>query len=115
AKGAIVTVNSDGSFEYDPTGSAELQAIPAAQTATDTFTYTITDGTSTDIATVTVTVTGTNDAPVLNRNLYDLLVVEDAPSTFIDLNRYFGDDAEGTSPSFTVHANDNTSLVTTSI
>ena len=39
AQGATVTLQSDGSFSYDPTGSAVLQALSHAQTASDTFTY----------------------------------------------------------------------------
>ena len=55
--GAAVTVNPDGSFSYDPTTSATLQALAAGESATDTFTYTISDGQGgTDTATVTVTV-----------------------------------------------------------
>ena len=63
AGGASVTVNSDGSFTYNPGGAFDYLAL--GETATDTFTYTITDsGNATDIATVTVLVTGINDAPV---------------------------------------------------
>jgi len=43
SSGAAVTVNPDGSFTYDPTGSATLQALNNGDTVTDTFTYTITD------------------------------------------------------------------------
>jgi autotransporter-associated beta strand protein/VCBS repeat-containing protein len=39
--GATVTMNPDGTFTYDPTGSAELQALAAGESVTDTFTYTI--------------------------------------------------------------------------
>jgi VCBS repeat-containing protein len=64
AMGAAVTVFDDGSFRYDPTVSATLQALSAGQTVMDTFTYTITDDAGlTDTATVTMTVTGVNDAP----------------------------------------------------
>ncbi|MCF6312315.1 MAG: Ig-like domain-containing protein [Verrucomicrobiales bacterium] len=65
AKGATVVVAANGSYTYDPTGSATLQALTGGATTTDTFTYTISDGNGgTDIATVTITVTGVNDAPV---------------------------------------------------
>ncbi len=43
ASGASVTVNPDGSFVYDPTGSTTLQALSHGTTVTDTFTYTIED------------------------------------------------------------------------
>lgn len=45
--GATVMVNADGSFTYDPTGSAALQQLDEGQIlAFDTFTYTITDATT---------------------------------------------------------------------
>ena len=67
AKGATVSVVADGSYSYDPTGSATLNALAAGATTTDTFTYTISDGNGgTDTATVTITVTGVNDDPTAN-------------------------------------------------
>ncbi len=64
AQGAAVNVNGDGSFSYDPTGAAALQALPQGSVVTDTFTYVITDGVDlSTAATVSVTVTGVNDAP----------------------------------------------------
>ncbi|MFB3069506.1 MAG: Ig-like domain-containing protein, partial [Gemmatimonadales bacterium] len=64
AKGAAVTVNADGSYTYDPTGSATLNALAAGENTTDSFTYTVSDGNgASDTATVTITVTGVNDAP----------------------------------------------------
>jgi VCBS repeat-containing protein len=63
-KGAAVSVAANGSYTYDPTGSATLNALALGATTTDTFTYTISDGKGgTDTATVTITVTGVNDAP----------------------------------------------------
>jgi VCBS repeat-containing protein len=41
AKGATVVVDPNGSFSYDPTGSAQLQMLAAGQTTTDTFTYAV--------------------------------------------------------------------------
>ena len=43
ALGASVTVNPDGSYSYDPTGSAALQAMQAGDVLADSFTYTIRD------------------------------------------------------------------------
>ena len=63
--GALLTLNADGSFDYDPNGQFESLAI--GQTGTDTFTYTVSDGNGgTDTATVTVTIVGANDAPTLS-------------------------------------------------
>ena len=67
AKGAAVTVNSDGSFSYDPTGSTTLQALAEGTTTTDTFTYTMDDGYgNTQTSTVTVTVSGDEGVPIAN-------------------------------------------------
>lgn len=65
AQGATVSVAADGSFTYDPTGSAALQALAVGQTVVDTFTYTVSDGDGgSAVGTVSVTVIGRNEAPV---------------------------------------------------
>ena len=58
ASGAKVTLNSDGSYSYDPNG--QFDGLADGVTATDTFTYKLTGG---DTATVTVTIAGVNHAP----------------------------------------------------
>ena len=61
--GALLTVNADGSYTYDPNGAFESQGD--GEQATDSFTYTIEDGQGGETtATATVTVNGLNDAPV---------------------------------------------------
>ena len=65
ALGAAVAVNPDGTFTYDPSISATLNALPAGGSVADTFSYTVDDGNGgSDTATVTVTVTGLNDPPL---------------------------------------------------
>ncbi|MBI5618429.1 MAG: cadherin-like domain-containing protein, partial [Gammaproteobacteria bacterium] len=79
AQGASVTLNADGSFSYDPTGAAALQALAAGATLDDTFTYQVTDGVGgggPTTGTVTVRVTGANDAPVLDATKSPVLVAE---------------------------------------
>ena len=72
ASGAIVTVNADGSYTYDPTGVAAFQALGQGQTATDSFTYTMQDGgLLSSSATVTITINGVNDVPALDLDLDD--------------------------------------------
>jgi VCBS repeat-containing protein len=62
ASGALLTLNANGSLDYDPNG--QYESLAAGQTTTDSFTYTITDSHgATDTATATVTITGKNDAP----------------------------------------------------
>lgn len=77
AQGAAVSVNADGSFSYDPTGVAALQALPQSGSAMDTFAYTANDGNLDSIAaTVTITVTGVNDVPTVSDDTFS--VAEDA-------------------------------------
>ncbi|OKH40471.1 hypothetical protein NIES2119_02310 [[Phormidium ambiguum] IAM M-71] len=63
ASGALLTLNANGTFNYNPNNTFEFLSV--GEIAADTFTYTIEDnhgGTST--ATVTVTINGANDVPV---------------------------------------------------
>jgi VCBS repeat-containing protein len=63
ASGALLTVNGNGTYSYNPNGAFE--SLGAGETATDSFTYTVSDGFGgSDTATVTITVNGANDAPV---------------------------------------------------
>ena len=59
ASGALLTVNADGTFSYDPNHAFDYLAAPGSGASNtpgaDQFTYTITGGTT---ATVTMTITG---------------------------------------------------------
>ncbi|HWA12200.1 MAG TPA: Ig-like domain-containing protein, partial [Burkholderiales bacterium] len=71
--GAVVNVNADGSYSYDPTAAVALQALKAGQNVVDTFQYTIRDQAGhTSTATVSITVLGANDAPVAQDDAYAL-------------------------------------------
>jgi VCBS repeat-containing protein len=54
--GALVTLNADGSYTYNPNGA--FNSLSAGQSATDSFTYTAVDarGLRTNTATVTITI-----------------------------------------------------------
>ncbi|MEE2685273.1 MAG: Ig-like domain-containing protein [Planctomycetota bacterium] len=80
-QGGEVTVATDGSFVYDPSGSAALQALARDVDGTDTFSYTLTDGSLTDTATVTITVHGVNKNPVANPDAYG---TDEDTTIFID-------------------------------
>ncbi|PZD73397.1 Hemolysin, chromosomal [Acaryochloris thomasi RCC1774] len=55
--GALLTLNSDGTFQYDPNN--QFASLAARENATDQFTYTVTDGDGeTDTATVDVEIKG---------------------------------------------------------
>ncbi|MFC6658922.1 Ig-like domain-containing protein [Roseibium salinum] len=73
ASGAILTVNLDGTFDYDQNGA--FDALADGETATDSFTYTATDGVEgSGTATVTITVNGTsvNAAPVAANDAFSV-------------------------------------------
>ena len=73
ALGATVTLNSDGTINYNPaTGGPAIADLLPGQSAVDTFTYTLTDNQvppRTAIGTVTVTVTGENRLPTANADV----------------------------------------------
>jgi VCBS repeat-containing protein len=60
--GAAISMNDDGSLNYDPTQAEEIQALAQGETATDTFEYTVSDGHGgTDVASVSVALLGFDD------------------------------------------------------
>ncbi len=83
ASGATLTLNADGSYDYDPNGA--FDALAAGDTATDSFSYTISDGNGgTDVATMTLSIAGEDPAPEETPVLIDFEA--EAPGT------YFGAD-----------------------
>ena len=65
--GAELTVNSDGTFDYDPNGA--FSSLASGATASDGFTYSVKDSageTSANFATVTITITGTQNPVAVN-------------------------------------------------
>ncbi|NND71023.1 MAG: tandem-95 repeat protein, partial [Rhodothermales bacterium] len=64
ASGALLTLNANGSFDYDTNGAFE--SLGSGATTEDKFTYTATDGIATDTATVTIQIIGVNDTPVFD-------------------------------------------------
>ncbi|MDB4282466.1 VCBS domain-containing protein [Akkermansiaceae bacterium] len=64
AFGAAVSVNSDGTFTYDPRNAPGAQMIATGATGVDTFSYTVQDQNGdTSTATVSITIDGANDRP----------------------------------------------------
>ncbi|MDF1752926.1 MAG: Ig-like domain-containing protein [Verrucomicrobiales bacterium] len=63
-----ITVNSDGSYTYNPTtANAAVQALGVGETLIETFTYTANDGNGVSAsASLLVTINGENDAPTSN-------------------------------------------------
>ena len=114
AKGASVTVNSDGTWTYDPSGSSTLRALTRGTSTTDTFTYTVKDSTGavSGTATVTVGVTGVNHPPVVSAD--SASTQADTPLTVAAPGVLGNDtDADGDSPTVTM-LNGSTTLTGTS-
>jgi len=68
--GALLTLNVDGSFEYDP--NDVFDGLAGGEEDTDSFTYTVSDGNGgTDTATVTITVNGEDDFQIVESDTFD--------------------------------------------
>jgi len=83
-RGALVTMNANGSFVYDPRNAIAIQALQNGQSLQDTFTYRlidVNDAVSLPV-TVTVTVAGLNDAP---RTMDDSLPITFNQPTVLDV------------------------------
>jgi VCBS repeat-containing protein len=67
ALGAQVSLNADGTLRYDPTQSAQLQALHEGDQVTDTITYAIKDqfGAVSNTATVSLLVKGLDDVSLI--------------------------------------------------
>ncbi|GAA5479049.1 LamG-like jellyroll fold domain-containing protein [Haloferula helveola] len=87
--GATVTLNADGSFDYDSAGLAD---IPEGNVVMDTFDYTISDGAGgTTTATVTVNVTGVGNFLAVDDNFG--VNESDGPTVFDPVANDLGADA----------------------
>ncbi|MEM7171442.1 MAG: tandem-95 repeat protein, partial [Pseudomonadota bacterium] len=84
----IVTVNPDGSYDFDPAGG--FQDLGAGETRKVQFTYEVEDGNGgSDQATVTIVVHGTNDGPVASDSSHS--AVEDGSAVQGNLSATDGD------------------------
>ena len=71
ASGALLTLNADGTFDYDPNGA--FDDLAEGETATDGFAYTVSDGNGgVDTASVTITIDG---VPANDNGSMDLLIL----------------------------------------
>jgi VCBS repeat-containing protein len=88
ASGALLTVNPDGSYIYDPNG--RFESLPEGVTATDSFTYMLRDSEgAASTAAVTITIVGVNDAPTANPT--SISATEDGPNVPL---AFSGDDVD---------------------
>ncbi|BAZ49198.1 putative outer membrane adhesin [Nostoc sp. NIES-4103] len=70
--GALLTLNADGTFTYDPNG--QFETLAGGESSSDSFTYTVSDGSFVSTASVNLTINGVNDAPTVTSafNVSDL-------------------------------------------
>ncbi|AJC78289.1 VCBS repeat-containing/serralysin-like metalloprotease domain-containing protein [Rhizobium etli bv. phaseoli str. IE4803] len=103
--GATFWIGSDNKIHYDAAGlSAQINALDAGETFTDTIQYTIKMSNGTlSVGTLTVVINGINDAPVLSGNPATLAAgAEDTPYTISTADLLAGfSDAEGDQMSVT--------------
>ena len=107
ALGATITLNPDGTFIYDPTISATLQALAQGAMMTDSFDYTAedTDG-DTAVGTVTIDVTGVNDPVVTTADSY---TTDEETALPVDAGRNLLDNDDAPDGGLVVSASDATS------
>ncbi len=80
--GALVTLNANGSYTFDPNG--QFDSLEVIDTDHDSFTYTVADGAGgTATATVTISIHGVNDDPDAVDDVAS--VSEDSSGTTIDV------------------------------
>ena len=73
--GALLTLDADGVFSYNPNG--KFETLAKNTTGSDTFSYTVSDGSLTDVAVVSITIAGRNDAPTVDNGIPDQTAPED--------------------------------------
>ncbi|MDW5597849.1 Ig-like domain-containing protein [Conexibacter stalactiti] len=93
-RGALVTVNADGSLRYDPNGA--FTGVRDGEEVRDSVSYSVSDGNGgSDTATLTVTVTGGNDRPDAVDDAYstdeDTTVTDAAPGVLTNDRDLDGD------------------------
>ncbi|AFZ44988.1 Endonuclease/exonuclease/phosphatase [Halothece sp. PCC 7418] len=82
--GALLTLNENGSFDYDPNG--QFEDLDGGDTESDSFTYTVSDGNgNSDTATVTITI----NAPIISNTI--TILQENAPQVVPVSSGFFMD------------------------
>ncbi|AFZ42797.1 outer membrane adhesin like protein [Halothece sp. PCC 7418] len=82
--GALLTLNENGSFDYNPNG--QFEDLDGGETDSDSFTYTVSDGNgNSDTATVTITI----NAPIISNTI--TILQENAPQVVPVSSGFFMD------------------------
>ncbi|MEO0934266.1 MAG: putative Ig domain-containing protein, partial [Cyanobacteria bacterium J06641_2] len=95
ASSALLTLNADGTFSYDPNN--QFESLGAGSTTTDSFIYKVSDGNNgTDTGTVIITINGVNDTPVVDNSITNQTASENVAFSFtIPANTFSDIDAGG--------------------
>nr|MDJ0740242.1 Ig-like domain-containing protein [Gammaproteobacteria bacterium] len=118
ASGALLTINSDGAFSYDPNG--RFDTLAAGELATDSFVYTIEDGNGgSDSATATITMIGVAPSAGLTASIDidpaisgdDIIAPTEQTQNVIVSGSVGGDVVDGDTVTLTVNGNDFTGNV----
>ncbi len=111
ASGALLTLNADGSYSYDPNGAFE--GLAAGASTTDGFTYTIEDsGGLSSTATVTITINGVNDAPVITSGGGAPTAAVSVAENATAVTTVTATDVDGPSPTFSIAGGADAALFT---
>jgi Ca2+-binding RTX toxin-like protein len=89
ASGALLTLNANSTFDYNPNGQFESLGVGA--TASDSFIYTASDNGGNSTATVNLTINGVNDAPTVANIIANQTTLEDGFFNFTVPTNTFAD------------------------
>ncbi|MEO1433376.1 MAG: putative Ig domain-containing protein, partial [Cyanobacteria bacterium J06633_8] len=111
ASGALLTLNADGTFSYNP--NSNFESLATGATATDSFTYKVSDGNGgSDTATATIIINGVNDAPVVDNIIANQTASENVAFNFTIPGNIFSDVDTGDNLTYTATQQDGSTLPT---
>ncbi|MFN6516408.1 MAG: beta strand repeat-containing protein [Nostoc sp. CreGUA01] len=111
ASGALLTLNANGTFDYNP--NSQFESLAAGATESDSFNYTISDGNGgTSTATVNLTINGVNDAPTVANIIANQTTLEDGFFSFTVPDNTFADVDAGDSLTYTASLANGNALPT---
>lgn len=116
ASGAIITVNADGTFTYNP--NQQFDDLRVGETSIDSFNYSVTSGATTDLATVTITIDGINgdkirfDYDTTENRFNTLTMTEEVNLEGVTLDVFFANYQNSVPNVYTLIKNDSNDEVT---
>ncbi|MEL7245458.1 MAG: putative Ig domain-containing protein, partial [Cyanobacteria bacterium J06573_2] len=109
ASSALLTLNADGTFSYDPNN--QFESLGAGSTTTDSFIYKVSDGNNgTDTGTVIITINGVNDTPVVDNSITNQTASENVAFSFTIPANTFSDIDAGDNLNYSATLEDGSAL-----